>query len=108
MARADLRHRGLQARDSFEKHLDSSTTVLQSFQARLDDPCVVEYEKVSGLDEFDKIRKAAVAQGRSSTIEKTAGAALGQGILGDERRGQVIVKVGKPHRRILNSKKRAS
>ena len=54
---------------------------------------VVKHQQITAVQQVGQLVKDAIDQGLAAAIEQARGAALGAGVLGDELRGQLEIKI---------------
>ena len=82
-----------------EQHVDRATARFAARQARRHHPSVVEHQQVARLEQPGKRAAGQVPPrvARRTDRQQSRGAALGEGLLGDEFGRQWIVEVGGEH-----------
>ncbi|MNV44906.1 hypothetical protein D3C71_1366840 [compost metagenome] len=96
LAGANLRAGLLATEQALDQDLDPAAGGLLPEQTRRDHPRVVEDQQVAGLQQLRQITDMAVIEclRRRRHQQQAAGRTLGQGGLGDQRLGQLVVEIG--------------
>lgn len=100
VAGAQLDEGLIDGQDPLEQQLDAPTAGLVSVEPRRQHPRVVDDQQVTGLQEADDVGETAVGEVTVTVeVQQTRCAALGQRLLGDQRLGQVEMKIPGLHGR---------
>ncbi len=99
MARVRERERLALAGDPLDEQLDAAARALVAAQARLDDPGVVQHQRIARVDQGRQVGEGEVAQraARAVQVQQAAGGARLRGMLGNELGRKFIVEIREPH-----------
>jgi len=98
-AGADMCQRRVSASESFNEDLHPAACGLAPPQPRGNNPGVVEHQQIVGTQEVEQFAKAVVTDVAAGPVQaqQATGAALGQGVLGDQVRWQPVAEIGALH-----------
>ncbi len=99
LARTNVRQHAILIEHTLHQHLQLAAGGLLAEQARRDHAGVVEHHEIAGAQLLQHIGELAMTQlaTRAIELQQTAGATLGQRMAGDQRLGEIEVKIGNTH-----------
>ena len=100
MARSQHCERAASGHHALHEHLYATASLLFTQQSCLDHACIVKHDQVPVTHESRQVGKAMVGtrSGIAVEMKHPAGSALRGGVLGNERRRQLVVKLFYSHR----------
>ena len=93
----DLRRRRARAGNALQQQFHLPSRGLVTAQAGANDTGVVQNKQIAGLEKTGQFRKVPIFRGIALDNQQTARRALGQRLLSDEFRRQIVVKFGTVH-----------